>query len=113
MNRLPETAGSTPFPMSASVTEKLSPETEAVWQAYQAMCASKDDYFSLLQALDEKYKNGGEPGIAESLKLEQLLSEHDKKVKLFNQAMAAVTGPEAKQQVLELLKAAADTKDRH
>ena len=99
--------------MSASVTEKLSPETEAAWQAYQAMCASKDDYFSLLQALDEKYKNGGEPGIAESLKLEQLLSAHDKKVKLFNQAMAAVTGPEAKRQLMELLRVAAEAKDKH
>ena len=99
--------------MSASVTEKLSPETEAAWQAYRAMCASKDNYFSLLQTLDEKYKNGGEPGIAESLKLEQLLSEHDKKVKLFNQAMAAVTGLEAKQQLMDILKAAADTKDSH
>ena len=99
--------------MSASATEKLSPDIEAAWQAYQSMCASKDDYFSLLQALDEKYKNGGEPGIAESLRLEQLLSEHDKKVKLFNQAMAAITGPDAKLQLLELLKAAADIKDKH
>ena len=99
--------------MSASVTEKLSPEIEAAWQAYQSMCASKDDYFSLLQALDEKYKNGGEPGIAESLRLEQLLSEHDKKVKQFNQAMSAITSPDAKLQLMELLKAAADIKDKH
>ncbi len=77
------------------------------------MCASKDDYFSLLQALDEKYKNGGEPGIAESLKLEKLLSDHDRKVKLFNRAVSAITDPNAKQQLMELLKAAADTKNRH
>ena len=99
--------------MSASATEKLSPEIETAWQAYQSMCASKDDYFSLLQALDEKYKNGGEPGIAESLRLEQLLSEHDKKVKLFSRAMAAITGPDAKLQLMELLKAAAGIKDKH
>ena len=99
--------------MSEPVIENLSPEIAAAWQAYQSMCASKDDYFTLLQTLDEKYKSGGEPGIAESLKLEQLLGEHDRKVKLFNQTMAAITGSEAKQQLMELLKAAADTKDRH
>jgi len=77
------------------------------------MCSSKDDYFSLLQALDEKYKSGGEPGIAENLRLEKLLSEHDRKVKQFNQAVAAITDPGAKQQLVELLKVAADNKDRH
>ena len=95
------------------MTDDLSPETAAAWQAYQSMCGSKDEYFSLLQALDEKYKNGGEPGIAESLKLEQLLSRHDQKVKAFNQAMAAVTDPGAKQQLVELLKVAADSKASH
>ena len=99
--------------MSEPVTENLSPEIAAAWQAYQSMSASKDDYFSLLQALDEKYKTGGEPGIAESLRLEQLLSDHDRKVKLFNRAVAAITDPGAKQQLMELLKAAANNKDRH
>ena len=93
--------------------EDLSPETAAAWQAYQPMCASKDEYFSLLKSLDEKYKNGGEPGIAESLKLEQLLSEHDQKVKLFNQAMSSITDPAAKQQLVELLKVAAHSKASH
>ncbi len=99
--------------MSAPVTENLSPETEAAWQAYQSMCTSKDDYFSLLQTLDEKSKTGEGPSIAESLKLEQLLSEHDQKVKLFNKARAALTDPDAKQQLLGLLIAAAGTEDRH
>ena len=99
--------------MSEPVTENLSPEIAAAWQAYQSMSASKDDYFSLLLALDKKYKNGGEPGIAESLRLEQLLSEHDRKVKLFNQTIAAITDPGAKQQLMELLKVAANNKDRH
>lgn len=99
--------------MSSPVTEDLSPETAAAWQAYRSMCSSKDDYFSLLQALDEKYKGGGGPGIAENLRLEQLLSEHDRKVKQFNQAVAAITDPDAKQQLVELLKVAAGNKDRH
>ena len=96
-----------------TMTEDLSPETTAAWQAYQSMSASKDEYFLLLKTLGEKYKNGGEPGIAESLKLEQLLSEHDRKVKLFNQALSAITDPGAKQQLVELLKVAADSKANH
>ena len=99
--------------MSKPVVETLGPETTAAWQAWQAMNVSKDNYFSLLQALDEKYKNSGSPSIAENLKLEQLLGEHDQKVKRFTQAMAAVTDPEAKQQLLELLKSAAGNKGRH
>ncbi|MCY4362709.1 MAG: hypothetical protein OXE42_11070 [Gammaproteobacteria bacterium] len=99
--------------MTAPVAEDLNPATAAAWQAYRSMCSSKDDYFSLLQALDEKYKSGGEPGIAENLRLEKLLSEHDRKVKQFNQAVAAITDPGAKQQLVELLKVAADNKDRH
>ena len=99
--------------MTTPVAEDLSPETAAAWQAYRSMCSSKDEYFSLLQALDEKYKSGGEPGIAENLRLEKLLSEHDRKVKQFNQAVAAITDPGAKQQLVELLKVAADNKDGH
>lgn len=99
--------------MPSPITEDLSPEAAAAWQAYQSMSASKDEYFFLLQALDEKYKNGGEPGIAESLKLEKLLSEHDHRVKQFNQALSAITDPNAKQQLVELLKVAADSKASH
>ena len=99
--------------VSTQATEDLTPETVAAWQAYQSMCSSKDDYFALLQTLDEKYKSGGEPGIAENLRLEKLLSEHDRKVKQFNQAVAAITDPGAKQQLVELLQVAADNKDRH
>ena len=99
--------------MATPVTEDLSPETAAAWQAYRSMCSSKDDYFSLLQALDEKYKSGGSPGIAENLRLERLLGEHDKKVKQFNQAVAAIIDPGAKQQFMELLATAAETRDEH
>ncbi len=100
-------------PPDEPVTADLKPDAAAAWQAYQSMSASKDAYFSLLQSLDEKYKTGGEPGIAESLKLEKLLDEHDQKVKLFNQALSAITDPDAKQQLVELLKVAANTKTGH
>ena len=95
------------------MTDDLNPETAGAWQAYQSMSASKDAYFSLLQALDEKYRHGGNPTIAENLKLEQLLAEHDRKVKHFNQTVAAITNPEAKQQLVELLKDAAEAGSSH
>ncbi len=95
------------------MTEELTPEAAGAWQAYQSMSAGKDAYFSLLQALDEKYRHGGNPTIAENLKLQQLLDEHDRKVKRFKQAMSTITDPGAKQQLVELLKAAADPKASH
>ena len=122
LKRLPDAIETPPFPRRShsranlflyGMTDDLSPEAAAAWQAYQSMSASKDEYFSLLQALDEKYKTGGEPGIAESLKLEKLLSEHDHKVKQFNQALSAITDPGAKQQLVELLKVVADSKASH
>lgn len=93
--------------------ESLGPETAAAWNAYQSMSDSKRDYFSLLQALDEKQKAGREPSIAENLRLEKLLAEHDQRVKQFKQALAAVADPEAKRQLLTLLGAAADAGDPH
>ena len=95
------------------MTDDLSPETASAWQAYQSMSESKDAYFSLLQTLDEKYRHGGNPTIAENLKLEQLLAEHDRKVKHFNQTVAAITNPAAKQQLVELLKDAAEAGSSH
>ena len=95
------------------MTDDLNPETASAWQAYQSMSASKDAYFSLLQALDEKYRHGGNPTIAENLKLEQLLADHDRKVKHFNQTVTAITNPEAKQQLVALLKDAAEAGSSH
>jgi len=95
------------------LTEALTPKAASAWQAYQSMGASKDAYFSLLQALDKKYQHGGNPTIAEKLKLEQLLGEHDQKVKAFNQALSAITDPGAKQQLVELLKDTANTASSH
>ena len=95
------------------MTEELSPEAATAWQAYRSMCTSKDDYFSLLQELDEKYQPGSSPSIAENLKLEQLLGEHDRKVKSFNQAVKAITDADARQQLMELLKLAAASEAGH
>lgn len=99
--------------MSTPPADTLSPAAAAAWRAYQAMSASKDEYFSMLRAMDEKYKTGGAPAFAEGLRMEQLLAEHDRKVKLFNQALTALTDPAARQQLMERLKAAADTGGKH
>ncbi len=83
--------------------EGLEPEIVAAWRAYEAMGRSKKNYFSLLQAMDEKYRLAGSPGIAENLRLERLLREHDEKVKQFNQALAEVINPDARERLLALL----------
>lgn len=54
------------------------------------MSESKRVYFNYTVELDRKYKQGGEPSIAETLKLEQLLAEHDKKVAEFNRTMQSM-----------------------
>ena len=69
----------------------MSPVAESAWSAYLAMAESKRNYFSFLAELDQKYKQASGPGMAENLKLEQLLAEHNEKVKLFTRAMNLVT----------------------
>lgn len=62
-------------------------EIRPAYEAYLAMAETKQAYFSYMTELDQKQKNGGEITLAENLKLEQLLKEHDEKVTAFNEAM--------------------------
>lgn len=78
-------------------------EVRKALEAYQQMGQSKKTYFGLLQELDEKYKQGGGPSIAENLQLEKFLKAHDEKVAAFSEAMQAVTDPEAREMLLEKL----------
>lgn len=82
----------------------LPKEAQAAWDAYREMSFSKAAYFSLLQELDQKYKEGGEPTIAENLQLEKLLKAHDEKVIAFNEAMKNVVDPYAREKLLDKLK---------
>ena len=82
---------------------KLPQEAQCAWEAYQAMGSSKAAYFGLLQELDQKYRQGGSPSIAENLQLEKLLSIHNGKVTAFNQAMQAVTDRDARESLLKKL----------
>ncbi len=81
----------------------LPEEAEAAWRAYQEMSKSKNQYFNFLQGLDQKYKQGGSPSIAENLRLEELLKVHDKNVVAFSQAMNAVENKEAREALLQKL----------
>lgn len=81
----------------------LPPAAQYAWEAYQAMGNSKAAYFSLLQELDQKYREGGTPSIVENLQLEKLLAAHNEKVAAFNAAMQAVTDKEARELLLKKL----------
>ncbi len=69
---------------------------ELAWLAYQAMGESKKRYFDFLQQLKQKYQINEMPSIAENLKLEKLLREHDKKVAAFSDAMSNIEDPAAR-----------------
>lgn len=71
--------------------DTLGPEGEEAWQAYIAMGKTKRIYFGFLTELDQKYDKNESPSIAENLKMEELLADHDANVKLFNKAMAKVS----------------------
>ena len=85
--------------------ETLPPDARSALDAYQAMSASKTEYFELLQQLDVKYKERGSPTVAENLKLEKLLQTHGEKVAAFNNAMQSVTDKTARELLLKRLMA--------
>ena len=81
----------------------LPPEAQIAWNAYQDMSRSKAEYFALLQDLDQKYREGGTPSIAENLQLEKLLEVHDGNVAAFNDAMHNVVDKDARVILLKKL----------
>lgn len=82
---------------------KLSEEASIAYQAYQEMRESKNTYFSLLQKIDIKYKDGGEASNNETEELSTLLAAHSEKVTAFNDAMSAVKDFEAKEALIKLM----------
>ena len=81
----------------------LSKEAKIAYQAFLDMSDSKAAHFNCLQAIENKYKSGGVPGIAENLELEKLLASHDKNVMAFKTAMAAVTDSDEKNILVQLM----------
>ena len=86
----------------------LPADARQAWEAYLAMRASKQAYFSLLSDVDEKYKTEGQPTQEESERLAELLAAHDANVKAFNAAMAAITEPASRQALLLKLQTASE-----
>ena len=60
------------------------------WRAYEAMLKTKHAHFSFLETLETKYRDGGRRTLAEGRRLEQLLAEHDTKVRAFRRAVAGL-----------------------
>ena len=83
--------------------DNLSSEAKIAYQAFLDMSNSKKSHFNCLEAIESKYKIQGSPSIAESIELKNLLSNHDKNVLAFKTAMAAVTGSDEKQTLIELM----------
>ena len=71
-------------------TSELSAEAQLALEEFQAMRESKMAYFEYLQAIEEKYKDGGKASDAEEKELGDLLLAHDKQVTAFNQAMEKI-----------------------
>lgn len=64
----------------------LSGSGSATWQAYNAMVATKDRYFKLLEVIDNKKKNYNlDPTANEAHRLACLLKDHDEQVRQFTQ----------------------------
>ncbi|MGB1800546.1 MAG: hypothetical protein ACPHLK_06925 [Gammaproteobacteria bacterium] len=82
---------------------QLTKEASIAYQAFQEMCESKNTYFSLLEKIDIKYKDGGEASNDETEELSTLLAFHSEKVAAFNDAMSAVEGFEAKEALIKLM----------
>ena len=65
----------------------MKPELPAAakdaWNAYLAMCKSKDAHFELLETLETREKEGGFRTVAEKEELARRLSDHDTSVKQF------------------------------
>ena len=91
----------------------LPDDAQKAWDAYQEMKASKQEYFGFLQELDIKYRENGEPTIAENLRLESLLKIHDSKVTTFNNAMQSIASNESREKLLKKLSADTANTGKH
>lgn len=91
------------FMNEATPDKPLSSEAEAALRAFEAMRISKQNYFDLLQEIDEKYKNWGKPTDEEKQRLDALLEVHNEKVGHFNEAMAKVDDPDDRMALIQQL----------
>ena len=72
------------------MTSDLPEAALAGWNAFKAMEQSKRRYFSYLETLERKYEDGGMRLLAEEVRLDGLLKEHDHQVAEFGKAVKAL-----------------------
>ena len=60
------------------------------WYAFKAMEQSKRWYFSYLEELERKYEDGGMRLLAEEVRLDALLKEHDRQVAEFGKLVKSL-----------------------
>ncbi len=85
-------------------TKQLSEEAEAALSAYQAMGESKQAYYSHLQMIEEKYKDGGKTTEEEDDVLGKLLLSHDKQVTAFTQAMEKISDADDRMALIQRMQ---------
>lgn len=85
-----------------SSIDDLSEDAKIAYRAFLDMSDSKVAHFDYLVAIETKYKLGGAPSASENSELERLLANHDKNVRAFKAAMAAVTDCDEKQALVKL-----------
>lgn len=77
------------------MTQTLPDVALSAWDAYRAMEESKREYFGYLADLETKYQHGGARTIAESMRLDSLLSRHDRQVAGFRKAIKVLKARDA------------------
>ncbi len=87
---------------------ELPVEALPAWQVYGEMEETKRHHFELLSEINERREQGGPPpSLAESLRLEELLERHDRKVKAFRLCIKELkeNAPEAHKALVDRLAA--------
>ena len=92
----------------APLTSPLPASADPAWRAWRAMLDSKDLHFRTLEALNEKYRLGGQRSLSEAADLDGLLAEHTANVHRFKTALQALgeADPAARSALIALLGAA-------
>ena len=83
----------------------LPADARPAWDAYCAMLETKAEHFDFLEHLEARYQNGGTRSLAETARLDTLLSAHDEAVREFSNRMKDLisTTPTAHAALIEMI----------
>ena len=84
-------------------SDDLSEAGKIAYQAFLDMRDSKHAHYDYLQAIENKYQNGGVPGPDETRKLEKLLADHDRNVLAFRTAMSGISDSDERENLVRLM----------